>query len=73
MTRLWSFGWKPTSANPENHKGLSFYPVCVPLTVRLISSVDVVLLPVEGGVGLDNDVFVGRLFQLVDQHGLAGL
>ncbi len=33
--------------------------------------VDVVLLPVEGGVGLDDDVFVRGLFELVHQHGLA--
>jgi hypothetical protein len=35
-------------------------------------SVDVVLLPVEGGVGLDDDVFVRVLFEFVHQHGLAG-
>src|SRR5947209_1475195 len=35
--------------------------------------VDVVLLPVEGGVGLDDDVFVRVLLELVDEHGLAGL
>src|SRR5712691_862143 len=35
--------------------------------------VDVVLLPVEGGVGLDDDVFVGVLLEFVDEHGLAGL
>src|SRR5713101_2259319 len=36
-------------------------------------SVDVVLLPMEGGVGLDDDVFVRVLFEFVDEHGLAGL
>jgi hypothetical protein len=33
--------------------------------------VDVVLLPVEGGVGLDDDVFVGGLLEFVDEHGFA--
>src|SRR5712692_12119418 len=36
-------------------------------------SVDVVLLPVQGGVGLDDDVFVRSLLEFVDEHGLAGL
>src|ERR1700730_74805 len=36
-------------------------------------SVDVVLLPVQGGVGLDDDVFVGGLLELVNEHGLARL
>src|SRR5216683_1767462 len=36
-------------------------------------SVDVVLLPMEGGVGLDDDVFVRVLLEFVDEHGLAGL
>src|SRR6266481_5455377 len=36
-------------------------------------SVDVVLLPVEGGVGLDDDVFVRGLLEFVNEHGLAGL
>src|SRR5216683_869503 len=40
---------------------------------RRWNSVDVVLLPVEGGVGLDDDVFVGVLLEFVDEHGLAGL
>src|SRR5260370_25260926 len=35
--------------------------------------VDVVLLPVKGGVGLNDDVFVRILLELVDEHGLAGL
>jgi hypothetical protein len=35
--------------------------------------VDVVLLPVQGGVGLDDDVFVRVLFQFVDQNRLARL
>src|SRR6266403_5506013 len=35
--------------------------------------VDVVLLPVKGGVGLDDDVLVRSLLEFVDQHGLAGL
>lgn len=35
--------------------------------------VDVVLLPVKGGVGLDDDVFVRGLLEFVDEHGLAGL
>src|SRR6266478_1560445 len=35
--------------------------------------VDVVLLPMEGGVGLDDDVFVRVLFEFVDEHGLARL
>jgi hypothetical protein len=34
--------------------------------------VDVVLLPVEGGIGLDDYVFVRGLLQFVDEHGLAG-
>src|SRR5260370_42659749 len=36
-------------------------------------SVDVVLLPVERGVGLDDDVLVRGLLEFVDEHGLAGL
>src|SRR6266849_11033127 len=36
-------------------------------------SVDVVLLPVQCGVGLDDDVFVQSLLEFVDEHGLAGL
>src|SRR5260370_41822671 len=40
---------------------------------RRWNSGDVVLLPVEGGVGLDDDVFVGVLLQFVDEHGVAGL
>src|SRR5207244_13406574 len=35
--------------------------------------IDVVLLPVEGGVGLDDDVFVRVLLAVVDEHGRAGL
>src|SRR6267143_1549648 len=35
--------------------------------------VDVVLLPVKGGVGLDDDVLVRGVAEFVDQHGLAGL
>src|SRR5213082_2626141 len=35
--------------------------------------VDVVLLPMKGGVGLDNDVLVRGLLEFVDEHGLAGL
>ena len=35
--------------------------------------IDVVLLPVEGGVGLDDDVFVRVLLEFVDEHGLARL
>src|SRR5258708_15005186 len=33
-------------------------------------SVDVVLLPMEGGVGLDDDVLVRGLLEFVDEHGL---
>src|SRR6266478_1030593 len=40
---------------------------------RRWNSVDVVLLPVEGGVGLDDDVFVGVLLEFFDEHGLASL
>src|SRR6267154_2256364 len=36
-------------------------------------SVYVVLLPVQRGVGLDDDVFVRGLLEFVDEHGLAGL
>ena len=36
-------------------------------------SVNIVLLPVQGGVGLDDDVLMGVLFQFVDEHGLASL
>ena len=36
-------------------------------------SVDVVLLPMEGGVGLDDDVLVRGLLEFVDEHGLTGL
>ena len=36
-------------------------------------SVNVVLLPVQGSVGLDDYVFVGGLLEFVDEHGLAGL
>src|SRR5205823_4035714 len=35
--------------------------------------VDVVLLPVQRGVGLDDDVLVRGLLEFVDEHGLAGL
>src|SRR5260370_20544430 len=35
--------------------------------------VDVVLLPVEGGVRLNDDVLVRGLLEFVDEHGLAGL
>src|SRR5437588_11013818 len=35
--------------------------------------VDVVLLPVEGSIGLDDDVFVRVLLEFVDEHGLAWL
>src|SRR6267378_3733865 len=34
---------------------------------------DVVLLPMQRGVGLDNDVLVRGLLELVDQHGFARL
>jgi hypothetical protein len=34
--------------------------------------IDVVLLPMEGGVGLDDYVFVRGLLEFVDEHGLAG-
>jgi len=34
--------------------------------------VNVVLLPVEGGVGLDDYVFVRGLLEFVHEHGLAG-
>jgi len=34
--------------------------------------VDVVLLPMQGGVGLDDDVFVRGLLQFVYEQGLAG-
>src|SRR5882757_813074 len=36
-------------------------------------SVDVVLLPVQRGVGLDDDVLMRGLLEFVDEHGLAGL
>src|ERR1700730_9856334 len=36
-------------------------------------SVDVVLFPVEGGVGLDDDVFVRGLLEFIHEQGLAGL
>ena len=52
----------PPAAKPRRHAG----------TAESIL-VDVVLLPVEGGVGLDDDVFVGVLLEFVDEHGLAGL
>jgi hypothetical protein len=35
--------------------------------------IDVVLLPMEGGVGLDDHVFVGGLLEFVDEHGFARL
>src|SRR5579859_4383536 len=35
--------------------------------------IDVVLLPVEGGVGLNDDVLVRVLLELVNQHGFARL
>src|SRR5580704_8848929 len=35
--------------------------------------VDVVLLPVQGSVGLDDDVFVRGLLEFVDEHGFARL
>src|SRR5882762_304785 len=34
--------------------------------------VDVVLLPVQRGVGLDDDVLMRSLLEFVDEHGLAG-
>src|SRR5579862_8285747 len=37
------------------------------------SLVDVVLLPMEGGVGLDDDALAGGLLEFVDEAGLAGL
>src|SRR5260370_9323374 len=36
-------------------------------------SIDVVLLPVEGGVGLEDNVFGRVFFEFVDEHGLTGL
>jgi hypothetical protein len=42
-----------------------------PLNDQAKALVDVVLLPVEGGVGLDDDVFVGGLLEFVDEHGFA--
>jgi hypothetical protein len=44
-----------------------------PAALYIRSLVDVVLLPVEGGVGLDDDVFVRSLLQFVHEQGLAGL
>ena len=35
--------------------------------------VDIVLLPMEGGVGLDDYVFVRGLLEFVDEHGFARL
>src|SRR5207302_377831 len=41
--------------------------------IDCIELVDVVLLPVQRGIGLDDDVLVRGLLELVDEHGLAGL
>lgn len=43
------------------------------MTILAGSLVDVVLLPVQCGVGLDDYVFVGGLLQFIDEHGFAGL
>src|SRR5579859_551943 len=40
-------------------------------TLKRTLLVDVVLLPVEGGVGLNDDVFVRVLLELIDEHGFA--
>src|SRR6266446_6692062 len=50
----------------NNDEGLDRLKACP-------SSADVVLLPMQGGVGLDNDVLVRGLLELVDEHGFAGL
>src|SRR5438445_7516682 len=41
--------------------------------IRSINSVNVVLLPVQRGVGLNDDVLVCGLLEFVDEHGLASL
>src|SRR5256885_3658319 len=54
----------------------SFYSKLILFVINKICciiSVDVVLLPVQGGVGLDDDVLVRGLLEFVDEHGLAGL
>jgi hypothetical protein len=54
------YGWKILNvAKKEGHD------VPCPYEEKTGLLVDVVLLPVEGGVGLDDDVFVGGLLQLV--------
>ena len=40
-------------------------------TLKRTLLVDIVLLPVEGGVGLNDDVFVRVLLEFVDEHGFA--
>ena len=52
---------------------LSALELCSLLSIRYAKSVNIVLLPVQGGVGLDDDVLMGVLFQFVDEHGLASL
>ena len=43
------------------------------LTSGFAELIDVVLLPVERSVGLDDDVFMRVLLEFVDEHGFAGL
>jgi hypothetical protein len=47
-------------------------PFLIQFTTPDSRLVDVVLLPVEGGVGLDDDVLVRGLLQFVHEQGLAG-
>src|SRR4051812_4108013 len=43
------------------------------MTILVGASVNVVLLPMESGVGLNDYVFVGGLFEFINEHGLARL
>src|SRR6266480_3462141 len=49
--------------------GISYYLS----TNNINHSIDVVLLPVQGGVGLDDHVLMRGLLEFVDEHGLTGL
>ncbi|SRR5258705_8226237 len=53
-----------TETSEEYRAGLT-------LPCTFVRLADVVLLPVQCGVGLDDNVFVRGLFEFVDQHGFA--
>src|SRR6266851_6156176 len=63
--------WRAERKTKRRRPGRSTRPG--PLVSDEPKSVDVVLLPVKRGVGLDDDVLVRGLLEFVDEHGLAGL